>query len=399
MSEPTAVAARKRAFQAAFLGWMLDGYDFTIITLVLTDIGTEFGVDKAALGTLGTATLVMRLIGGLAAGWAADRWGRRGPLMVSIVWFSVFSFLSGLAPSYQVLLLFRALFGLGMGGEWAAGMPLVLEHYPESRRGFVLGVLQGAFSWGFILAAAIFQFGGQIFAHYGITVWRGLMFTGILPALLVLWIRARVPESPLWLAGKIDTARRAVPWRSLLRGDVVRAAGVLAAVMFAYQSMSYWLPTLLRARSLQPLPILIGLNLGGIIGAAFWGRLAGSSLGPRRAIAIGAVLSLASLPLFLFASAPWMSWAGAFAIGLTGAGIIGVMPTYVAGHFETASRATGWGLVYHLGAVAGALSPYLIGLARDSGWPLQSAMAVGVGAATALALILLAFRSPRTTSI
>jgi len=390
MSALTEQSARKRAFLAAFLGWMLDGYDYTLLTLVLIDIGQDFQVDNAATGALGTATLAMRLVGGMAAGWAADRWGRRGPLMVSIIWFSAFSFLSGLAPTYQVLFICRTLFGLGMGGEWAAGMPLVLEHYPESRRGFVLGVLQGAYSWGFILAAAVFQFGGPYFKQYDITVWRGLMFTGVLPALLVLWIRARVPESPLWLAGKIGASRRAVPWRSLLRADVIRAAVVLAAVMFAYQSMSYWLPTLLRGRSLQPLPILIGLNLGGIIGAAFWGRLAGSSVGPRRAIAIGAVLSLASLPLFLFAGAPWMSWAGAFAIGLTGAGIIGVMPTYVAGHFETASRATGWGLVYHLGAVAGALSPYLIGVARDSGWPLQSAMAVGVGAATALALVLLA---------
>src|SRR5688572_3512189 len=150
MPEATGVSARRRAFLAAFLGWMLDGYDFTILTLVLTDIGQDFQVDNAALGALGTATLVMRLVGGLAAGWAADRWGRKGPLMVSIAWFSLFAFMSGLAPTYQVLLLFRALFGLGMGGEWAAGMPLVLEHYPEHRRGFVLGVLQGAFSWGFV---------------------------------------------------------------------------------------------------------------------------------------------------------------------------------------------------------------------------------------------------------
>jgi SHS family lactate transporter-like MFS transporter len=389
MPDTNAEAGRKRAFLAGFLGWMLDGYDFTILTFVLADIGADFSVDNEALGALGTATLAMRLAGGLAAGWAADRWGRRGPLMLSIAWFSVFAFLSGLSPNYQVLLLFRALFGLGMGGEWAAGMPLVLEHYPPERRGFILGLLQGAFSWGFILAAAAFQYGAPYFERIDVRAWRGLMWTGILPAVLVLWIRARVTESPQWLAGNAVTTSRAVQWRSLLRPDVFRAAGVLAAIMFAYQSMSYWLPTLLRWRELNQLPILIALNVGGIIGAALWGRVAESSWGPRRALATGASLSLVSLPLFLFATGPWMSGAGAFAIGLTGAGIIGIMPTFVGGHFETASRATGWGLVYHLGAAAGALSPYLIGVARDSGWALQWAMAVGVGVATALALALL----------
>jgi len=376
---------------------MLDGYDFTILTLVLTDIGQDFHVDKTALGVLGTATLVMRLVGGLGAGWAADRWGRRGPLMISIIWFSLFSFLSGLAPNYQVLLLFRALFGLGMGGEWAAGMPLVLEHYPEKRRGFVLGVLQGAFSWGFILAAAAFQFGAPYLTSIDVPVWRALMWTGILPALLVLWIRARVAESPLWLAGKIDTARRPVPWRLLLRGDVVRAAGVLAAVMFAYQSMTFWYASFLDESGFKTLtlPFLIALNVGGIIGAAGWGRLAGSSWGARRAIATGALLSLVSLPLYLLADAPWMMFAGALAIGLTGAGIIGVMPTYVGGHFETASRATGWGLVYHIGAASGALAPVLIGVAQDSGWAVHTAMTAGVGVATALALVLLSFRASK----
>lgn len=384
-------SARRRAFVAAFLGWMLDGYDYTIITLVVLDISRDFKVDNAAAGLgLGTATLVMRLVGGLGAGWAADRWGRRGPLMVSIAWFSVFSFLSGFAPTYQLLFLFRALFGLGMGGEWAAGMPLVLEHYPEERRGFVLGVLQGAFSWGFILAAAAFQYGGPYLAQHDITVWRGLMWTGILPALLVLWIRAGVPESPLWLAGRTASASRRVSWRLLLRADVLRAAGVFAAVMFAYQSMVFWFPSLLRARKLDPLPYVMALNVGGIIGAALWGTLAGSRLGPRRAIATGALLSLVSLPLYLLVDATWMMWLGALSIGLTGAGIIGVIPTYVGGHFETATRATGWGLVYHLGAVCGAFAPFLIGRAEDAGWALNTAMATGVGVATLLALILLA---------
>jgi SHS family lactate transporter-like MFS transporter len=136
---------------------MLDGYDFTILTLILLDIQREFSVSSAAAGALGTVTLLTRLGGGIAGGLLADRLGRKPAVMFSILWFSIFPFLSGFAPSYAWLFWLRALFGLGMGAEWAAGMPLALEHWPEHRRGLVAGVLQGAFSWGFILAAVVFH--------------------------------------------------------------------------------------------------------------------------------------------------------------------------------------------------------------------------------------------------
>ena len=127
--------AQKRAFAAAFFGWMLDGFDFTILTFVLADIQRSFTVDNALAGALGTVTLMFRLIGGAAAGTAADRWGRKLPLMLSIVWFSLFTVLSGFSTSYAVLFACRALFGIGMGGEWAAGMPLALEHLPDRLQG------------------------------------------------------------------------------------------------------------------------------------------------------------------------------------------------------------------------------------------------------------------------
>ena len=143
-----------KAFLATFAGWVLDGFDATIITFVLIDIQKSFAVDKALAGALGTVTLFFRLIGGVAAGAVADRWGRKLPLMLSILWFSLFAFLSGFSTSYAMLFAFRALFGIGMGGEWAAGMPLALEHWPAHLRGTASGLLQGGFSWGFILSAA-----------------------------------------------------------------------------------------------------------------------------------------------------------------------------------------------------------------------------------------------------
>src|SRR5262245_59256057 len=118
-----------RAFLATFLGWVLDGFDFTILSLILLDIQKSFTIDATLAGVLGTATMVARLIGGVAAGTAADRWGRKGPLMISILWFSIFAFLCGFSTSYTMLFVLRSLFGIGMGGEWAAGMPLTLEHW------------------------------------------------------------------------------------------------------------------------------------------------------------------------------------------------------------------------------------------------------------------------------
>jgi SHS family lactate transporter-like MFS transporter len=376
---------------------MLDGYDFTILTLVLIDIQRDFNVAHAAIGALGTVTLLMRLVGGAVAGAAADRWGRKLPLMVSILWFSAFAFLSGLSPGYQALLVCRALFGLGMGGEWAAGMPLVLEHYPESRRGLVMGVLQGAFSWGFILAAGVFHFTYPLLEGGAITPWRVLMFSGLLPALLVIWIRRDVPESPLWLAGRTSRADLASdrlspmsPLRLFLRTDVVAVTAILAAIMFAYQSMSFWYASLLRERALAPLQYLVALNVGGIAGAAIWGWAGDTRLGHRRALMLGAALSLASLPAFLFAASPPALVAGALAIGLTGAGMIGIAPSFVGRRFQTSERALGWGVVYHVAVSAGALAPLVIGRLQDLGWTLPSAMAATIGTASVVAVAMLA---------
>src|SRR5262245_11491742 len=190
---------QKRAFAAAFFGWMLDGFDFTILTFVLSDIQRSFTIDNALAGALGTVTLMFRLAGGAAAGTAADRWGRKLPLMVSIVWFSLFTVISGFSTSYAMLFACRALFGIGMGGEWAAGMPLALEHLPDRLRGAAAGILQGAWAWGYVLSALVFQTLYPLLPSD--IAWRVLLWTGAVPALFVLWIRARVEESPVWMSG------------------------------------------------------------------------------------------------------------------------------------------------------------------------------------------------------
>src|SRR6185369_12158486 len=173
-----------KAFLATFLGWVLDGFDFTILTFVIIDIQKSFTIDSALAGALGTVTMFMRLVGGIAAGTAADRWGRKGPLMLSILWFSIFACLSGFSTSYAMLFAFRALFGIGMGGEWAAGMPLTIEHWPAHLRGTVSGLLQGGFAWGYILSAVVFQNIYPLLHSKPDLGWRVMFWVGVIPALL-----------------------------------------------------------------------------------------------------------------------------------------------------------------------------------------------------------------------
>src|SRR6516162_10324890 len=187
------------AFWATFMGWVVDAFDFNILAFILIDIQKSFAVDRALAGALGTVTLATRALGGVAAGTAADKVGRKLPLMVSILWFSVFAFLSGFSISYAMLFALRALFGIGMGGEWAAGMPLVLEHWPARLRGLVSGMLQGGWYWGYLLAALVFQFVYPLFSATPDLGWRVMLWAAIVPAILALWVRRRVKESPVWL--------------------------------------------------------------------------------------------------------------------------------------------------------------------------------------------------------
>src|SRR4051812_6729050 len=185
------------AFGATMSGWILDAFDYNILAIILIDIQKSFTIDSALAGALPTVTLFMRLVGGVSAGTAADRWGRKIPLMLSILWFSMFAFFSGFSNSYTILFGLRALFGIGMGGMWAAGMPLVIEHWPARLRGIVSGMLLGGWYWGYLLAAIAFQFIFLLFRED--LAWRAMFWIAIIPGLLTLWLTAKVGESPLWL--------------------------------------------------------------------------------------------------------------------------------------------------------------------------------------------------------
>src|SRR5271168_5370310 len=171
---------------AAWLGWTLDAFDFTVFLLIMVPIAKEFAVPLTEVAFVLTITLWMRLIGAVASGWMADRVGRKIPLMISILWYSIANFIAGFSPTFLFLAIFRALLGIGMGAEWPAGAALAMETWPQRSRGFMGAVLQGSWGLGALLSSAAY---GLLYDSIG---WRGLLLIGVLPALVIVYIRKYV---------------------------------------------------------------------------------------------------------------------------------------------------------------------------------------------------------------
>ena len=390
------------AFFGSYLGWVLDGFDYTILTFLLVDIQHSFAVNATLAGLLGQITLMFRVGGGIGAGTAADRWGRKGPLMFSILWYSAFAFLSGFSTSYGMLFTCRALFGIGMGGVWAAGMPLTLEHWPARLRGTASGMMQSGYSMGFLLSSIVFQFAYPFANRTGIG-WRVMLWVGVLPAFLVLFMIKRVPESPVWLDRQRDLRARnerdvlaiaRLFWRDVLPATV-HTSIVMSAFIFMYHSITYWYPTFISQQHRPTLPYLAALNVGGITGALCFGRVSEGRLGRRGAAALATLVGILMIPLFLFTNNGALLLAGALAMGFFGAGNFGVVPGYLTERFPTMVRAAGAGFAYHFGAAAGSFTPTLVGLLQDNGFALPAAMGTCI-AASALLLIALIWMGPET---
>jgi len=393
-------SSQKRAFYAAFGGWMLDGFDFTILTFVLADIQRSFAVDSALAGALGTVTLMFRLVGGAAAGTAADRFGRKLPLILSIVWFSLFTVLSGFSTSYAMLFACRALFGIGMGGEWAAGMPLALEHLPDRMRGAAAGILQGAWAWGFVSSALVFQTLYPFLRERSDEAWRAMFWVGAVPAVFVLWIRSNVSESPVWIARQHD--RSAAPKVSLARifapdllGTTIHCSLLSAGFMISYYSVTYWYATFLQGRGLHTLGYVLALNAGGILGSAFWGGISEGRLGRRGSVTCAAALGVAVSPLYLMSADPAVLALGALLVGFGAHGMWGAFPSYITERFPSDVRGAGAGFCYHAGALIGSFTSFGIGHLVDTGWSLASAMTTAI-ALSGVTVSLLIWLGPET---
>ncbi len=345
--------SQRNAFLASFLGWTLDAFDYFVLVFVIKDIAKEFRVDKTHVTIALTLTLACRPIGAFLFGWAADRYGRRTPLMINVVCYSIISLLCGFAPSLGILLALRALFGVAMGGEWGLGASLAMESVPEESRGLLSGVLQEGYVVGYLLAAIAYA---VVFPILG---WRGMFFIGVLPALLSLFIRARVQESPVWEAEqsrqRSDRAESG-PGIGVMIGEHAGLFAYLVVLMTAFNFMSHGTqdvyPTFLQEQhhfsphTVSALAILY--NIGALIGGIFFGALS-QRIGRRRAIIIAASLALPIVPIWAFSHTAAMLATGAFLMQFMVQGAWGVIPAHLSELSPNALRGTFTGFAYQLG--------------------------------------------------
>jgi len=345
---------QRNTFLACFLGWALDAFDFFLLTFVLVPVGHDFGrtIPEVAFGI--TLTLMMRPLGALIFGLLGDKFGRRIPLMGDIIFYSVIELLTAFAPNFTIFLILRALFGVGMGGEWGLGASLAMESLPTATRGLFSGILQQGYAVGYLLAAIVYWF---VFPFFG---WRGLFVAGALPALLVLYIRSRVPESPVWQRNKEH--RQHLP---LDIGAFIRQHGALfiqvVLLMTAFNYMSHGTQDLyatflerqrgfgVSEKSMIAIIYAIGAICGGTVIGFFsqrWGR--------RRAIIFCAVCGMLLIPAWVFAPGTALLIAGGFLMQFMVQGAWGVVPVHLNEVSPVDLRGTFPGLAYQLGNFAAA---------------------------------------------
>jgi MFS transporter, SHS family, lactate transporter len=353
------------AWVAAWLGWTLDAFDFTIFLLIMVPISQSFGVPLIAVTAVFTITLWLRLVGAVGSGWLADRMGRKKPLMISVLWYSICNLLAGISPTFFLLFLFRALLGIGMGAEWPAGAALAMESWPARSRGFMSGILQGSWSLGFLLSSLVYLF---LYTWIG---WRGLLMLGILPALAVVWIRSYIKEPEVWTENRRIQRETNKEFRAPLL-DIFRPAVLLntitACLWMASSFIVYYSVYGMFATHLQKdlhftpayvaMPIALA-NLVAFSGNGLWGVVA-DIYGRRWAMIIPAAIGIFITPLYLFVH-DYSVIAGAFIVqGMFLGAIYGQNPSYLSERFPTEVRATASGFCYHQGAVwAGFTAPVL----------------------------------------
>ncbi|HUH83345.1 MAG TPA: MFS transporter, partial [Stellaceae bacterium] len=377
---------QKHVVAASFLGWTLDAFDFFLLVFVLKDIAHEFGTDIADVTFAILLTLAMRPIGAFLFGRAADRWGRRPVLMVDVLLYSLLEFASGFSPSLTVLLILRALYGVAMGGEWGVGASLTMESIPPQARGFVSGLLQSGYPTGYFLASIVY---GLLFPVIG---WRGMFMVGVLPALLVLYIRRTVPESPSWssTAARGNTlATLKAHWRLGLY-----AVLLMTAFNFFSHGTQDLYPTFLEEQhGLSPHAvglIAIVYNIGAILGGIVCGGLS-ERIGRRRVIILAALLSLPVLPLWAFAGSPIGLAIGAFLMQVMVQGAWGVVPAHLNELSPDEARGTFPGFVYQLGNLLAAVNATLQAeMARQFGGNYGLALALVAGVVALVIAVLTA---------
>jgi len=351
-------APARRTFVASFLGWTLDAFDFFLLTFVVTRIAADFNRGIAEVTGAITLTLLCRPLGALLFGWIADRYGRRTPLMIDIAFYSIVELLTAFSPNFTVFLILRALYGVAMGGEWGLGAAMAMEVLPARRRGLFSGILQEGYMVGYLFAAlayfVVFRFSDAFgLAHWN---WRILFIVGTLPALLVFYIRAYVPESPAWLAQR----RRGIApqpmflLRALARHWplVIYAVVFMSALNFMSHGTQDLYATFLQKQRGFSTEMVFTLSVVAAFGAIAGGTVFGAvsqRWGRRACVLVCAVFGAALVPLWAFSQPVALLGLGAFGIQFMVQGAWGVIPAHLNELSPHDVRGTFPGFTYQLG--------------------------------------------------
>jgi len=384
----TITADQWRALLAAKLGWMLDAMDFLLYVMAIGELQHYFGFDAATAGLLGTITLVVSAIGGLLFGVIADRIGRARALMGTILIFSLASLGAATSQTLLQLMIWRAILGIGMGGEWASGAVLVSESWPPEHRTKAVSIMQSGWALGYILAAGIAALVLDVL-DLGPGAWRWLFVVGVLPAFATLWVRRRVKEPEVWTRRSHEYAFlgtfRVLFGPQLWRRTVL-AILLTSSVQFAYWGLFFWVPNFLASpveqggagmTLVRSMEWIVPMQLGAYAGYLSFGFI-GDRFGRRRTCALFLIGAAVLVPIY-----GRMSWSPTVlmilgpVLGFVGHGYFSMFGAFLAELFPTAVRATGQGLTYNAGRGLGALAPFTIGA-------LATLPRIGIGSALAL---------------
>ncbi|OCC02227.1 sugar transporter [Labrys sp. WJW] len=390
---------QKKTVLASFLGWTLDAFDFFLLTFLLTDIAAEFQVGVPAVSEALFFTLATRFIGAFIFGRLADRFGRKPILMLNIVSYSVIGALAAFSPNLTTFLILRAIFGIAMGGEWGLGSSLAMESIPPSARGLVSGLLQAGYPAGYLLAAIVYGliYGQNIGGH--VVGWRTMFLLSVLPALIVLFIRSHVPESPAFVEAREqvkpslgETLRR--HW-----GIALYAVVLMMFFNFFSHGTQDLYPTFLKkqhgfdAHTVSWITIVA--NLGAIAGGLLFGSLS-ERIGRVNAITIACLIALPVLPLWAYSTTPAMLAVGAFVMQISVQGAWGVIPVHLNELSPGSVRATLPGFIYQAGNLAASYGgPYQAGIAEAPGSSYGYALALFAGVVAICIIIVIRFSPER----
>ncbi|HTT43287.1 MAG TPA: MFS transporter [Steroidobacteraceae bacterium] len=389
---------QRRTYFAALGGWALDAFDFFIFVFCLRAISGEFHTEIKAAAAGIFFTLAARPFGALVFGWLAEKYGRRPILMLNVASYSLVQLLTAFAPSLTVLLALRALFGFAMGGEWGVGAALALETLPARGRGFFSGLLQEGYVLGYLLAALLF---GALFDHVG---WRGMFIISSASALLVLYIRVHVEESPAWLAGSApQRASPAAVWRAVR--SYFPTLCYLVLLMACFNAFSHgsqdMYPTFLQEQHGYATGLTATLttvmNLGALAGGICFGALS-ERLGRKRAIMLAAALAVPMIPIWAHSQTALLLAIGGFLMQFMVQGAWGIVPAHLNELSPPPVRAILPGFAYQLGNLAMAyMGPFQAGMAKAHGGNYATVMSWTI-AVVAAALILVTGVGPEARS-